>query len=361
MRDAIVYGHDWESRTAVERVALGLARAGATVLHCDRLCSLLRRPDTRLHELEPRLYTFKPWMLMSRLNRLPGAPRAQARLVAGQILKHARALGLNRPVFFYAEAGPLLDPLCEAMKEQGCLLVHIAMDYSEHLSPRHVGRSDMTLVFSKTAAQRMRARWGEKIHQIPHGVDLRPVRNLPAFADQHSTPLAAIPRPRLGYAGVATGDHVNTRVLGELLRRRPQWHFVSFAWNRGGIPLGPAVPLPNAHILPWQAPEAFAQCVAGFDVGFMPYDCSNVILYNGPPMKLWDYFALGLPAVATPLIHLWEYEGLVYLGETANELEVAVEKALAEPADSPLRQKRKDLAEKHSVEALGHLLRDLLG
>ena len=90
----------------------------------------------------------------------------------------------------------------------------------------------------------------------------------------------------------------------------------------------------------------------------MPYPCSDAVSFNCVPLKLFDYFALGIPTVATPILHLRkpEFEGLVYLGETAEELERAVEAALAEPKDSPKRQRRKEIAEAHSIEALGQVL-----
>lgn len=356
MRDAIVYGDDWEAAGATERIALAIARVGGKVVHCDSPNSAIKRLDNQRCELEPNLYTFRPRILASRLNRYPGLARLQGAAVARQILGHAQALGLKDPLFVYTWAGPLLEPLCQAMKAHACALIHAYGDSFEGMEAEHVGQSDLTLVISRTAFHRLRARWDDKIRHVPHGVDLRPFRALRANPEDSPPVLAAIPRPRLGYAGGNAHENLNTRVLRELLERRPEWSFVSFQWRPASFGMTPAVPLPNAHVIPWQAPEPFARCVAAFDVGFMPYDCSNLVLYNGPPMKLWDYFALGLPVVATPLIHLWEYEGLVYLGETARELERAVETALAEPSDSPLRQKRKELAEKHSVEALGRLL-----
>lgn len=361
LRDAIVYGYDWAAGNAVERLALGLSRIGVRVLHCDRLPFHLRGADTELHELEPNLYTFKASVPPSRLNRFPGMTHVHVASLLRQIFGHADALGMEQPVFLYANAGGILVPLCQAMKDRGCLRVFVAMDYTDSLSPNHVGQSDLTVVFSKTAYQRMHARWGEKIHHIPHGINLKPFRNVLASPENPPEVLAENPRPRLGYAGSSADEFLNTRVLRELLERRRDWSFISFHWSREMGGARKAVPLPNAYLLPWQAPEGFARCVSAFDVGFMPYDCSNVVLYNGPPMKLWDYFALGLPVVATPLVHLWEYDGgLVYLGETAKELESAVEKALAEPVDSPLRAKRKQLAEEHSVEALGRILERIL-
>jgi hypothetical protein len=185
------------------------------------------------------------------------------------------------------------------MKARGLFLAHMCMDYWESGGEGHVELPDVTLVIPQTLFDRLRARWGQKIHQIPQAVDLRSYRGLRADAAQAPPMLAAIPRPRLGYAGAPYG-RLNTGVLLELLKRHREWSFVSFGRT-------PAVPLPNAHALPWQTPERLARCVAAFDVGFMPYDCSDVALYNGMPLKMFDYFALGLPVVATPLLHLRQY------------------------------------------------------
>lgn len=363
MRDAIVFGYDWNGGTGpVERIALALARVGAKVLHCDSASSIFKKPDTSLRQIEPNLYTFKPRVFVSRLNRYPAMARMQGSAVARQILEHARALKLSNPIFAYGRLGSLVTPILAAMKARGCSLVSLYTDSFQAEEEVYVGRSDFTLVFSRTAFHRLRARWGEKILYSFFGVDLRPFRGLTWSPGQPPALLAGIPQPRLGYSGGHATEFLNTRVLHELLQRRPDWHFISFQWKPQALGMTPAVPLPNAHVLPWQDPAGLARCVAGFDVGFMPYDCSNVVLLNGPPMKLWDYFSLGMPVVSTPLIHVWDYqkENLVYLGETAGELEQAVEQALAEPADSPLRQRRIELTEQHSVERLGRSLEAIL-
>jgi len=361
VRDAIVYGSNWAGTGSIQRIALALARVGANVLHCESPRSLLRRPGTRLVELEENLFNFCPVVLGYRLNRIPGISRVQGKATVRQILGHAQALGLRHPIFVYGYAGAFLHPLCHEMKAHDLLLVHVYIDYWEAAEEEHVGLSDVTLAISRTVAHRLRARWGQKIQHIPRGVDLRPYRALRAGTEEALPMLAAIPRPRLGYAGGNAHTHLNTRILAELLEGRREWSFVSFQWMPASLGMMPAVRLPNAHVLPWQSQEQLPRCVAAFDVGFMPYDCSNVVLYNGVPLKLFEYFALGLPVVATPIIYLWDYEDLVYFGETAEELERAVEAALAEPVDSPKRQKRKEVAERHSIEALGQVLKGILG
>jgi hypothetical protein len=60
--------------------------------------------------------------------------------------------------------------------------------------------------------------------------------------------------------------------------------------------------------------------------------------------------------VATPILELREFGDLVYFGDTAKELEQAVTLALNEPADSPKRQRRIEIARNHSIENLADAL-----
>lgn len=354
MRDAIFYGYDWTGVDSTERIALAVARAGGKVLHCGTALSWLRRPDRRLRRVEERLFTFTPVILGSRFNHFPGMERFQAAAIVRQILSRARELELRNPMFIYSGEGLFLLPTCEAMKSRGFFLAHVCMDYWESGGKEHVELPDVTLVIPQALYQRLSGRWGSRIRQIPQAVDLRPYRALNADPIQDSPMFDSIPHPRLGYAGGGAQSRLDMRLLADLLKRRPEWSFVSFGDE-------PALPLPNAHVLPWQSPQALARFVAGFDVGFMPYPCSEAVSFNCVPLKLFDYFALGIPVVATPILHLREYEGLVFLGETAEELEQAIEAALQEPQDSPKRKRRKEIAEAHSVEALALVLEEILG
>jgi hypothetical protein len=65
----------------------------------------------RLRQFEENLFTFKPMILGSRLNRLPGMSSIQAGAIARQILRHARELGLKGAMFVYSGEGLFLVPL----------------------------------------------------------------------------------------------------------------------------------------------------------------------------------------------------------------------------------------------------------
>jgi hypothetical protein len=92
----------------------------------------------------------------------------------------------------------------------------------------------------------------------------------------------------------------------------------------------------------------------------MPYDCANPYNLHCVPLKLFDYFALGMPVASTPIVAIQEYGGLVYAGGTANELADAISLALRESDDSPKKAKRVAVAREHSVENVSEILRVIL-
>jgi hypothetical protein len=91
----------------------------------------------------------------------------------------------------------------------------------------------------------------------------------------------------------------------------------------------------------------------------MPYNCTERQLHI-VPLKIYEYFALGKPVVVPPLIHLWEYEDIIYRGHTVEELEKAITTALCEPLDSRKRERRMEIAREHSIEKLSEVLRNVL-
>ena len=78
------------------------------------------------------------------------------------------------------------------------------------------------------------------------------------------------------------------------------------------------------------------------------------------PLKVFDYFSIGLPVVSTPIVNLWEFSDTIYFGDDANELCRAIQSALDEPVDSPKKSARIAIAQQHSIEALAACLDDVL-
>jgi glycosyltransferase involved in cell wall biosynthesis len=352
MRDAIVIsGWDWQAFGVPERNAVALASLGVRVLYCPRVISYFRQANVQRGEIEPGIYAFTPRFLSSKANRVPGIPQLQARMIASQILNEASRLKLRDPIFFYPHLGERL-PLADEMKKRGLYLVHVAMDYPEPLLFEHAQLSDRTLVIERIIYHLLRARFGDRIEMIPSSGPFASNGSVENHGWDDPPELARVPHPRLGYLG-SPQSRLNVNILREFLEAHPEWHFVSFGEQK-------LFPLPNVHTVPWQTQATLGRFVAALDVGFMPYDCYNQLSFHCLPLKRLDYFAAGLPVVSTPILSFWDMAGLVYLGDTADELALAVSAALAEPAGDPKRALRKRYAQEHSIERLAQRLRETL-
>jgi hypothetical protein len=350
MRDAIVSsGWTWEASGSPERIASALARAGSRVLYCENPASFLRtvRPFS---EVEKGVFAFGLQHFGHRLNSFPILRPFQAKLLALEILNKAACLQLNDPVFIYPH-GDYVLPLCREFKRRGFQLIHVCVDYELELLREHVRESDLALVIPEAAFKELSERFGPKVRKIPQ---------LSYIDDSVGSPngmlespeLSTIPRPRLGYLGGLTG-RVSLPLLRETLSRHPEWQFLSIGTRKW-------LPLVNEHVLPWRSREDLVGLLTGLDIGFMPYDCAIPKNLHCVPLKLFDYFARGMPVVSTPIVFLREYDDLVYLGSTPDELADAISEALMEPADSLKRAKRIAVAREHSIERSAQILASIL-
>jgi hypothetical protein len=343
----VLSGWTWESWNVPERIVLALGHLGSRVLYCENPVSRFRQSGRSFDEMEGRIHGFTPQFLGHRLNQLPLAPFWQARMVVHQILEGSNAQGLQDPLFIYPHGDFMLLVAAE-MKRRGYYLVHICMDYPESGQDAHVALSNVTLVIPQTAFQVLHGRFGEKVRWIPQSAGF--------FTDNGSgnshTPvppdLDRVPRPRLGYLGPTAG-RLNLLTLRELLECNADWHFVSFEPK-------PCLPLSNVHALQWQGHQDLPGILAGLDIGFMPYDCSSQKNLHCVPLKIYDYFSVGLPVVSASILNLLDLSGEIYFGDTADELGRAVSGALQEPLDSPKRTSRVEISRRHSIEKFAEAL-----
>jgi hypothetical protein len=352
--DVIFYsGRGWEWFAAPHRIALALAQLGCKVLFCEVPVSSLRKAPRQMLKLENGICVFQPAFLSARLYHLPLARTLQAKAVIRQVERAAAECGLQDPIFLYCYAGDSAA-VCRGMSKR-FFSVHISTDHSPGLAQREqdelVALSDKTLVIPPSRYHQLTARFGGKISLIPQAVDFTRLTRAATGDETESPAYAGIPRPRLGFFGNV--GVLNRPLLRSILEPHPDWHFVSAGSKN-------AVDLANSHVLPWTDIDGLRRYMRGLDAGLMLYDCFDEQYLHCVPLKMFECFALGIPVVATPLVHLWEYRDLLYLGDTAEELASGVQKALAEPADSPKRAARIEVARRHSIESLAEVLGQVL-
>jgi hypothetical protein len=115
--------------------------------------------------------------------------------------------------------------------------------------------------------------------------------------------LAAIPEPRIVYMGVLSDFKVDFKLIYDVALARPDWHWVIIGTEREGqksewVPRLKA--LPNIHFLGCKAYQDLPVYLAGCQVATLPTLC-NDYTRSMFPMKFFEYIAVGLRVVTTPL------------------------------------------------------------
>jgi hypothetical protein len=247
----------------------------------------------RVHQPEPWLPRFHRWAWLADLTRDVRLHRARRRLESMGCSKIV--LHIWRPDFLFAlgDAGADLT-VYHVDDEYSFADVAVASTNEIVL----LESADQVIVHSAGLMER-KGRINPRTALVPNGVDFAEY----ATAGPEPPDLAQIPAPRIGYAGYLQ-KQLNWELIGDLVRRHPEWSFVfagaSYAQpGLNGI-VGGLSSYPNLHFLGPKTARELARYPQHFDCGIMPYresDYTNCIY----PMKLHAYLASGRPAVGTPI------------------------------------------------------------
>lgn len=210
-------------------------------------------------------------------------------------------------------------------------------------------RVDRTYVVSPKLLESRQAP-GRSLTVLPNAFDIRMFEELRERGFTVPEKLAAARRPIIGFLGTM-GGRVDWPLLGAVISARPEWTFVFIG---GDAHLGPAEIMrrPNVLLLGVLPYEEALGAASAFDVATIPFLVHRFAQGNSFA-KLLDYLAHGLPVVAPPLPDTEgiaaEGDGLIYLATGADAWIAAIEQALAEPADAPVRDARRGIVERRSV------------
>jgi glycosyltransferase involved in cell wall biosynthesis len=160
---------------------------------------------------------------------------------------------------------------------------------------------------------------------LPHGVECEHFQQ-PRHTPRCIPVLEAIPHPIVGFFGLIS-SWVDVALVGWLSERFPHVSFVLI--GRAEVSLQVLSGRPNVHCLglvpyaelPWYARY--------FDVGLIPFFL-NRLTKAVNPLKLLEYFALGLPVLSTRLPELEFMPGPLRLAVTRDEFADGLQDLLAE-------------------------------
>ncbi len=151
----------------------------------------------------------------------------------------------------------------------------------------------------------------------------------------------------VGYAGAL--DHwFDIECIQIAARDHPNWTFM-FAGRVEDRRILALKALPNVRLfgeLQYEEIPGFLACV---DVGIIPFEISELTLSTNP-IKLYEYFSLGLPVVGSRLPEVEVFDDLVYLAGSPEEFSRQLERAAAED-DVAKRRRRIEIARNESWDS----------
>lgn len=179
---------------------------------------------------------------------------------------------------------------------------------------------------------------------LPQGVELshfvRPGNAGPRKLDGST-------RPVVGYHGLIA-SYVDVALIEICARAYPNYEFMII--GRSEVEFPSATTPANVNYIgpvPYKELPAY---VARFDVGMIPFIPNELTLASNP-LKLLEYFAMGIPVVSTALPEVAKFGDLVSVGSTHEEFIAAIQSALHSDSEE-LQRARIQKAQQYSWETI---------
>ncbi len=148
--------------------------------------------------------------------------------------------------------------------------------------------------------------------------------------------LDGIPHPIVGYFG-AIADWIDLDLIYEVAKLRPNYSFVMIG-QVFGRDVSQLQQLPNVFLLGNKRYEDIPYYLYHFDACTIPF-LINQVTKATDPVKLYEYFSLGKPVVATAMAELQQCAELLYIGEDARQFAGHLDQAVSEK-DPTLAERR---------------------
>jgi glycosyltransferase involved in cell wall biosynthesis len=187
---------------------------------------------------------------------------------------------------------------------------------------------------------------GAPTYRVPNGVDFewfqkRAKTGVPA-------PVKGLRAPVVGYVG-ALREWFDYGGIARTAERHPEMSFVLVGPAINADNLRVFQKVPNVLLVGAVPYDEVPRYIGSFQVCLIPF-LPGRIADNTNPVKLFEYFALGKPVVASHLTELEPYNDLVWMGEWSRDADTFIAAALAEQGEQANR--RMIVASEHSWDVL---------
>lgn len=183
--------------------------------------------------------------------------------------------------------------------------------------------ADLLIVTAKNLLKRAK-QYREDVLYLPNGVDFDHFHN---YFGPEPGDLKDIPHPRVIYVGAITHWFDSETVL-KAARNLEKFSFIFIGPIETDI--SALTDLSNAHWLGPRSYDVVPAYLKASDVAVIPF-ISNSLTNSIHPIKLYEYFAAGLPVVAAYLEETAEINSPAFLAKNANQFTEGILKAVMDP------------------------------
>lgn len=247
------------------------------------------------------------------------------------ILQYIKDKGFNSVDILWFDS-PMFSFLLDKVESKNSILrladyskgFNSVSDNQYHAEMEIANRVDTVIYSAKNLKEKYKdIRDKTKMHYISNGVDLTFIQK-----SDKSLPheYADIPSPRAVYIG-ALHEWFDVDLVYETAKSLPKYSFVIIGPVE--CDLSRLENLNNVYILGKKPHERIAQFLFNADVGIIPFDTitHKELVESINPLKLYEYFACGLPVVSMNWHQLEDLNSPAYLCDTVDAFIDAIKKA----------------------------------
>ncbi len=240
------------------------------------------------------------------------------------------------------------DIMCyDCLDDVGLYAGNASLERFISYEDRLIGNSDFVVTTAaKLESDLKKKHFPQPVYRIPNGVDYDWFRNEAARATVPQD-LLSLQRPLVGYVGLIAG-WTDYGLITEVAKLMPDVSFVFVGPVELEERRRQLLTAPNIF---WLDKKPYAEIpgyIKAFDVCIIPFKQGSIAETTNP-VKIFEYFALGKPVVATPMNELTPFanDRLLWIGNSSGSFVQSLKEALAEN-NSERKQARMQVAERHS-------------
>lgn len=194
--------------------------------------------------------------------------------------------------------------------------------------------------------------YGRPTYFAPHGVELA------GYNEPRERPadLREIRQPIAGFVGKIE-EWVDLEFLTQVADRCPDVSFVII--GPANVDISSLTTKPNIHLLGPRKKEELPAYLQAFDCGIIVFK-QNDLTHNVNPLKLYEYFAAGLPVISTPMHAILGFRDLGVVIENTPEQFAASLHYLLRQTDPSAKQARRDFAQSNSWAERAKAIKDVI-